>query len=1233
MNKLLALVLGCCALAVSAADYSQWAKVQLLSFEQYGGAELTNFPVLVALESGVNGFSYDEVKADGSDLRFVDLATGDELAYEFDTWNVSGRSLVWVRIPILNSSTRMTMYLGNPEAPKMPYTSDGSTWANGYIAVWHMNVKNGTTVDDSTANKHTLTAVGASFTTSNSPYGSTAVYSAGASKQLLRTPHASDFNGLTAMTIEAWATDEAVTTDGTSAARALIGKRSSGADTAFAFFRYGSLYNFMLDLTQSNSDNHRITFEKSKPTTAFAYHATTFDGAEPSASRSSFFRDGVFLANGTAAGTIPTAVSENTQPVVVFGLDSGTTTPWKGVVDEMRLSNVARSADWLAASHKALRNELLVYAPIVINGTLELNLVEVANCVSNTVTLSAALAGIGAGTVEVRLFYGTEPDNLSQFKDCGTYYSLGDSIVTTLEGLLFDTTYYFQFHADDGSQTFDTATDSVTTASGGVLFDSPTYILNGNAVELSVRVAQAGYLPATIEAFLSTDPEDFGTPVRTWTGITTSQRLTCTADNLLNDTTYYYFFRGTSTMPAPDGRTLAADSLINSIPFRVGYTMTWQAVDNGLWNNAANWDAGTVPARPDTVIFNTNPAQEARTVLMQSEAEAMHVHFEADAGSYTVGDGSKTLILNKGGSIANTSAAQQTIHTPLKLLGDITLDGSSPSTTSPLVLTGTVTPLGSVDSCLISLTGSGLATNTLQGSMTDIAVNAPFSLSKEGPGIWLLSGTNVCQGDLAVNAGTLWLGGENTFGGNITLNSGTLGLLDNTALGQSTLTINGGTLGMMSGFQAAYNTPHIWNGDFALYFFNNQSQGSSLGTGPITLNNAVGITTQSGYDNNSLRLNGTITAANASARLSILGAAGSSHPRIYFGGANSLIGGVCVSNASVAVYNEQCFAGGPLILCNANITMASGTLALRGLTDVAIQEYIGLDLGVNNKLSFGKTPIKTSGNTTIFSANSSELILDSVITPTASNSGNELILRQSASGGSGTTLFHLANTNNVKRLRVRAGTPAATTADFSFDHPYAWGIDEVYIESQTSGLGLPTINNRCADGHYVIPTTNRFVWALSFIFGTASTHDLTLAHGSVRLSTNVMVNVQQPDRTLTVHVPISDATAIARELSKSGAGTLVLGGANTYSGGTLVTNGTLRLTSAQALAGGKITIKAPGKVDIPEGLAVPISELVIEETTYSHPGATYKSTRFPGYITGSGSLSIPGPKPAVFSIY
>ena len=119
----------------------------------YTGTEtLTNFPVLVEIRrADTNGFKYEDFyHMDGSDMAFVD-EKGHIIPHEIDTWNKSGMSLIWVRLPEMVNGTKFTMCYRSPLVEPLPDV--GNTFEK-YVGVWHMSeTQNGVAnIKDSTVN-------------------------------------------------------------------------------------------------------------------------------------------------------------------------------------------------------------------------------------------------------------------------------------------------------------------------------------------------------------------------------------------------------------------------------------------------------------------------------------------------------------------------------------------------------------------------------------------------------------------------------------------------------------------------------------------------------------------------------------------------------------------------------------------------------------------------------------------------------------------------------------------------------------------------------------------------------------------------------------------------------------------------------------------------------------------------------------------------------------------------
>lgn len=133
-----AVILPCLLLAAvavfkcSAAQRSMTISVAPHSMP--AGVSFSGMPLLVRLSTAAYGFTYSDFIEGGVDMTFTD-ADGNALAYDIDTWNPSGESLVWVNVPSLSSGTSIVMHWGSGVAAE---NNPRAVWS-GYAGVWHCN--------------------------------------------------------------------------------------------------------------------------------------------------------------------------------------------------------------------------------------------------------------------------------------------------------------------------------------------------------------------------------------------------------------------------------------------------------------------------------------------------------------------------------------------------------------------------------------------------------------------------------------------------------------------------------------------------------------------------------------------------------------------------------------------------------------------------------------------------------------------------------------------------------------------------------------------------------------------------------------------------------------------------------------------------------------------------------------------------------------------------------------
>ena len=132
--------------ANASAQYPGWqhsGSIYLLTTPE--GANLPasasedGFPLLVRLNS--DWFDFRQAKANGEDLRFS-TASGTPLAYQIEDWDAAkGTASIWVRIPNIkgNSRQEIRLHWGKPDAASESNGAAVFNESNGYLSVWHMN--------------------------------------------------------------------------------------------------------------------------------------------------------------------------------------------------------------------------------------------------------------------------------------------------------------------------------------------------------------------------------------------------------------------------------------------------------------------------------------------------------------------------------------------------------------------------------------------------------------------------------------------------------------------------------------------------------------------------------------------------------------------------------------------------------------------------------------------------------------------------------------------------------------------------------------------------------------------------------------------------------------------------------------------------------------------------------------------------------------------------------------
>lgn len=117
-------------------------------------SNVTGFPVL--LRFSAENFNFDEALPDGSDLQFK-VRDNTTLRYEIERWNLSSRKAeIWVTVDTVfgnDSSQSIFMYWGNPEFSSVPKQKTAFDTLLGFQGVWHLSDVPGNSVLDATTNR------------------------------------------------------------------------------------------------------------------------------------------------------------------------------------------------------------------------------------------------------------------------------------------------------------------------------------------------------------------------------------------------------------------------------------------------------------------------------------------------------------------------------------------------------------------------------------------------------------------------------------------------------------------------------------------------------------------------------------------------------------------------------------------------------------------------------------------------------------------------------------------------------------------------------------------------------------------------------------------------------------------------------------------------------------------------------------------------------------------------
>lgn len=337
---------------------NSWSKRRKITINNAAQAEnLVNFPLLVRVDS--TRIDYSAMQSAGQDLRFYDGDGVTLLSHEIERWDSSGNSYIWVRVPQIDassSSDSIVMCYGNSTA------ADGqaptAVWNSNFRAVWHFSST--TTASDSTANgfagtNNTIAEADGQVGKAYSFNGTSSWVDLGQNKSFI--------GGNSFTTISAWIAPSATI----AATKNILAITKSGTppiNSSRVTFGGDATNNFAAggradDSAPSNATQSTTASPLISNSWQFLSVVIDYAGQDIR-----FYYNGSLIADNNASLASWTAASLSSTPsanAAIGAEDDGSAFYFPGKIDELRLSDSARSAAWIAADYKSVSDTFLTF--------------------------------------------------------------------------------------------------------------------------------------------------------------------------------------------------------------------------------------------------------------------------------------------------------------------------------------------------------------------------------------------------------------------------------------------------------------------------------------------------------------------------------------------------------------------------------------------------------------------------------------------------------------------------------------------------------------------------------------------------------------------------------------------------------------------------------------------------------------------------------------------------------
>ncbi|MDB5105868.1 MAG: hypothetical protein JWP91_3557, partial [Fibrobacteres bacterium] len=295
----------------------------------------TNFPVLVRLDA--NNFLFTQADQAGADIRFAD-PDGQALKYQIERWDYANKlAEIWVLVPQVDGNSTsdfIRMYWGNNNAMSASSGSAVFPTGNSWSGVWHLGEDGNTTANgylDASSNGYH--AQGTLTTSASDVSGAI-----GLGQNLDGSTQYISMTGTypavaTARTMSLWT--RMTTVGGSNMVIAAYGTYPGTGSQVFGLANWsGNRWGAWTDGT--GNTNTGATADQGWHHLSASYDGTTVR----------MYLDGAQIATATSA------LNTTSGSMTLGARMSDKTLKWPAIVDELRISSVQRSADWIKLEYQ-----------------------------------------------------------------------------------------------------------------------------------------------------------------------------------------------------------------------------------------------------------------------------------------------------------------------------------------------------------------------------------------------------------------------------------------------------------------------------------------------------------------------------------------------------------------------------------------------------------------------------------------------------------------------------------------------------------------------------------------------------------------------------------------------------------------------------------------------------------------------------------------------------------------